>query len=241
MDFSLDHAERLQASAGTYWVYVNQTMQVTPPYNSTIYTSLTILPGVIPFYWRAGITLLVEKVILNFVSINFHRKALAERLAEKKGGLGNRRRKKVVKSVTIHQVGEAIGQVALEHSQLHRRGEYGSLDSARKLAKNLFISLSDAHPPRDDLIVQGQACFVNVVETWLSTPLVVNFQISNHTSEQLRILYVQLLWFSISSDRIGSIPHLRCSARTVTVTSLRRRCERLPRQYIRNEKLLSLA
>ena len=160
---------------------------------------------------------------------------------KEKRGLGNRRRKKVVSSVIIHQVGEAIGKVALKDSRLHRRGEYGSFDSARKLAKNLFMSLSGAHPPRDDLIVQGQACFVNVVETWLLTPLVVNFQISNRTSEQLRILYVQPLWFWTSSDRIGSIPHLRCSARTVTVTSLRRRCERLSREYIRNKKLLSLA
>jgi len=157
--------------------------------------------------------ILVEKVFLNFVSINFHRKALAERLAEnkiglealdrlsnvqpasnksawkKKGhhqsssndllqkghrngqgsgsssgsvtlenrkrGLGLRRRKKAVTSVIIDQVGEAIGQVALKDSRLHRRGEYGSLDSARKLAKKLFMSLSDVHPPRDYLIVEG--------------------------------------------------------------------------------------
>ena len=169
---------------------------------------------------------LVEKVFLNFVSINFHRKALAERLAEnklglealdrlsnvqpasnkpawkKKGhhqpssadllhkghrngqgsssssgsmtseskakerrGLGLRRRKKAVTSVIIDQVGEAIGQVALKDSRLHRRGEYGSLDSARKLAKKLFMSLSDVHPPRDYLIVEGQTSFENVMGT----------------------------------------------------------------------------
>ena len=201
--------------------------------------------------------LLVEKVFLNFVSINFHRKALAERLAEnklglqaldrlsnvqpasnksawrkkghrqnssadllhkghknghgsgsssgamtpenngkkEKGGLGNRRRKKAVTSVIIDQVGEAIGQVALKDSRLHRRGEYGSLDSARKLAKKLFMSLSDVHPPRDYLIVQGQARFANVVKAWLLTPLVIDFQISSRTSEQLQTLYVQPLWF----------------------------------------------
>jgi hypothetical protein len=156
--------------------------------------------------------ILVEKIFLNFVSINFHRKALAERLAEnklglealdrlsnvqpassksaskKKGhrhqssadllhkghknghgsgsttpenngrekrGLGPRRRKKAVTSVIIDQVGGAIGQVALKDSRLHRRGEYGSLDSARKLAKKLFMSLSDVYPPRDYLIVEG--------------------------------------------------------------------------------------
>jgi hypothetical protein len=184
--------------------------------------------------FAAGMILLVEKVFLNFVSINFHRKALAERLAEnkiglqaldrlsnvqpasnkaawkKKGhrqtssadllnrshgngqgsgsssgsmtpenkrregkrGLGLRRRKnKAVTSVIIDQVGEAIGQVALKDSRLHRRGEYGSLDSARKLAKKLFMSLSDVHPPRDYLIVEGQT-FDNVVEV-----LVVDFVI----------------------------------------------------------------
>lgn len=176
--------------------------------------------------------LLLEKVFLNFVSINFHRKALAERLAEnklglqaldrlsnvqpasnkstwrkkghrqsssadllhkghkngqgsgsssgamtpenngkKKGGLDPRRRKKAVTSVIIDHVGEAIGQVALKDSRLHRRGEYGSLDSARKLAKKLFLSLSDVHPPRDYLIVEGRARFTNVVDTRLLTPV----------------------------------------------------------------------
>lgn len=158
--------------------------------------------------------ILVEKVFLNFVAINFHRKALAERLVENKAGLqaldrlsnvhptsnksawkkkghrqqsssdllhkghkngqgsasssgsmipekkekrglGFRRKKKAVTSVIIDQVGEAIGQVALKDSRLHRRGEYGSLDSARKLAKKLFMTLSDVYPPRDYLIVEG--------------------------------------------------------------------------------------
>lgn len=169
--------------------------------------------------------LLLEKVFLNFVSINFHRKALAERLTEnklglraldrlsniqpasnkstwrkkghrqsssadllhkghknghghgsgsgsgaatpenngKKGGPGLRRRKKAVTTVIIDHVGEAIGQVALKDSRLYRRGEYGSLDSARKLAKKLFMTLSDVHPPRDYLIVEGRARFVNVI------------------------------------------------------------------------------
>lgn len=170
--------------------------------------------------------IIVEKVFLNFVAINFHRKALAERLAEnklglealdrlsnvqpasnksawkKKGhrqsssdllkghkngqgsgfssgsitpeskgkeerrGLGLRRRKKAVTSVIIDQVGEAIGQVALKDSRLHRRGDYGSLDSARKLAKKLFMSLSDVHPPRDYLIVEGQPAFESAMEAF---------------------------------------------------------------------------
>jgi len=187
--------------------------------------------------------ILVEKVFLNFVSINFHRKALAERLAEnklglealdrlsnvqpasnksawkKKGhrqsssadllhkghrngqgsgsssgsmtpedkakerrGLGLRRRKKAVTSVIIDQVGDAIGQVALKDSRLHRRGEYGSLDSARKLAKKLFMSLSDVHPPRDYLIVEGQNSPENFVEA-----LVVDFMVPH--SSRLRTIF----------------------------------------------------
>lgn len=89
---------------------------------------------------------------------------------EEKRGFGIRRRKKAVTSVIIDQVGEAIGQVALKDSWLHRRGEYGSLDSARKLAKKLFMSLSDVHPPRDYLIVEGQTVFENATEA-----LVVDF------------------------------------------------------------------
>ena len=173
-------------------------------------------------------TLLIEKILLNFVSINFHRKALAERLTENKlglqaldrlsnvhpasnksawkkrghrqsssadilqkghkngqgsarsesmspeknakerRGLNLRRRKKPVTAVIIDQVGEAIGQVALKDSRFNRKGEYGSLDSARKLAKKLFMSLSDVHPPRDYLIVEGQPSFVDAVETLVS-------------------------------------------------------------------------
>ena len=185
--------------------------------------------------------ILVEKVFLNFVSINFHRKALAERLAEnkiglealdrlsnvhpasnksawkkkgsssgdllhrghkngqgsgsssgsmspengkreKRGPLGLRRRKKAVTSVIIDQVGEAIGQVALKDSRLHRRGEYGSLDSARKLAKKLFMSLSDVYPPRDHLIVEGQTLFANVLGA-----LVVDFMVF-HSSRLRTVL-----------------------------------------------------
>jgi len=177
--------------------------------------------------------LLIEKVFLNFVSINFHRKALAERLTEnklglqaldrlsnvhptsnkspwkkrghrqsasadvlqkghkngqgsarsestspenakEKRGLNLRRRKKPVTAVIIDQVGEAIGQVALKDSRFHRQGEYGSLASARKLAKKLFVSLSDVHPPRDYLIVEGQTSFVDAVGTMVSDIVILH-------------------------------------------------------------------
>jgi len=91
-----------------------------------------------------------------------------EKNAKERRGLNLRRRKKPVTAVIIDQVGEAIGQVALKDSRFNRKGEYGSLDSARKLAKKLFMSLSDVHPPRDYLIVEGQPSFVDAVETLVS-------------------------------------------------------------------------
>ncbi|KDQ61658.1 hypothetical protein JAAARDRAFT_31123 [Jaapia argillacea MUCL 33604] len=51
---------------GSYWIIVNRVMQAL---------------------FAAGILLLLEKVFLRFVAINFHQKALAERLAENRLGL----------------------------------------------------------------------------------------------------------------------------------------------------------
>ena len=51
---------------GTYWVIVNRVMQAL---------------------FTAGIIFLVEKLFLQFVAINFHEKALADRLAENRLGL----------------------------------------------------------------------------------------------------------------------------------------------------------
>jgi len=51
---------------GSYWIYVNRVMQAL---------------------FSAGLIILAEKVFLRFVAINFHQKALAERLAENRLGL----------------------------------------------------------------------------------------------------------------------------------------------------------
>ena len=230
---SLSVVRSIYKPPGSYWVYVNRTMQVTCPSTELAATTATYSsPAGAAFtlqaLFSAGMIILVEKVFLNFVSINFHRKALAERLAEnkiglaaldrlsnvqptsnksswkkkghrqsssadilqkghkngqgsgnssgsmtpenngKKGGLNFRRGKKRVTSVIIDHVGEAIGQVALKDSRFHRNVEYGSLDSARKLAKKLFMSLSDVHPPRDYLIVEGEPPFASILKTPLS-------------------------------------------------------------------------
>ena len=193
---SLSVMRAIYKPPGSYWVYINRTMQVTSPFAKLVVTPTTYsrFDATLQALFAAGMILLAEKVFLNFVSINFHRKALAERLAEnkiglqaldklsnvqptsskspwkKKGhrqtpsadllhkgdksgqssrpssrsttpenggrkekrGLNLRRKKKAVTSVIIDHVGEAIGQVALKDSRLHRRGEYGSLDSDRK-------------------------------------------------------------------------------------------------------------
>lgn len=192
--------------------------------------------------FSGAILLLAEKVFLRYVAINFHRKALADRLAENRLGLealdrlsnaqpspsnkrnpygpnkrghksfgsldmlgfggrhhhdgsaqpgssngsptnekqqGNghrsqpsvdtnyskklkvsnaerrKRRKNAVATVLVDGLGGAIGQVTLKDSKLHKAGEFGSLASAGKLARKLFSTLSDVHPPRSHLIVDG--------------------------------------------------------------------------------------
>jgi hypothetical protein len=63
-----------------------------------------------------------------------------------------RHRRKAMTSVILDQLGDAIGAVALKNSKFNQ--ELGSLHSARKLARKLFATLSDVHPPRN-LIVSG--------------------------------------------------------------------------------------
>ncbi|KAI0741441.1 Mechanosensitive ion channel-domain-containing protein [Daedaleopsis nitida] len=164
----------------SYWVIVNRVMQAL---------------------FSAGCLLLVEKCFLRYVAINFHRKALAERIVEnqlglraldrlsnahpapkkspyanKKGhrsggssadGLGGekstsssgfspeskrdtkrakRQRRNVVAAVIVDQLGGALEQVTQD--------QFGSLASASKLARKLFSTLSDVHPPRKYLIVE---------------------------------------------------------------------------------------
>jgi len=181
--------------------------------------------------FAAGLIVLVEKLFLHFVAINFHQKALADRLAENRLGLKaldrlsnaqpaphkqqagrkghkspgqsnntsvdlshlqrrqqdthdhvdslstaeravdhtriyteaskkpskfaqRQKRKKAMASVIVDHVGGTIGQVALKNSNFNREGD-SSLYSARRLAKKLFQTLSDVHPPRSHLIVTG--------------------------------------------------------------------------------------
>lgn len=89
---------------------------------------------------------------------------LETRKAAKAGKGGNKRssratgrqtRKKAMAAVIVDQLGAAVGQVALKNSKFNRDGDFGSLDSARKLARKLFLTLSDVMPPRSHLIVEG--------------------------------------------------------------------------------------
>ncbi|KAK7686457.1 hypothetical protein QCA50_010681 [Cerrena zonata] len=192
----------------------------------------TIVNRVIQALFSGGVLLLVEKVFLQYVAINFHRKALADRITENKLGLkaleylsnaqpapatkrhpyGNRkghkstgsfdmlgfgggrhhhngepssstsspigekgesptpinpgrnikmknaerrnRKKKLVTSVIVDGLGEAIGQVALKDSKFNRQIEIGGAHDAKRLARKLFSALSDVHPPRAHLVVE---------------------------------------------------------------------------------------
>ncbi|KIK60286.1 hypothetical protein GYMLUDRAFT_601421 [Collybiopsis luxurians FD-317 M1] len=174
---------------GNYWLIINRVMQAL---------------------FSLGILLLVEKLCLQAIAINFHQKALADRLAENRVGLRaldrlsnaqpaiastrkkahvrrghkspggsvelnhavdgtngspvkekpryhhsrsaeRKRRRKAMTSVIVDQVSGAIGQVALKNSRFNRDNDFGSLSSARRLARKLFSALGDK---RDFLVVE---------------------------------------------------------------------------------------
>ena len=172
--------------------------------------------------FTASVLVLAEKIFLRYVAINFHRKALADRLTENKLGLraldrlsnaqpapkrapyagrkghrsrgpsldmlgmaapghekhasagggsggsgggssgassptagkkearkqAKKQRKNVIAAVIVDQLGGALEQVTQD--------QYGSLASAGKLARKLFSALSDVHPPRNHLVVEGE-------------------------------------------------------------------------------------
>ncbi|KAH8110837.1 Mechanosensitive ion channel-domain-containing protein [Phellopilus nigrolimitatus] len=72
----------------------------------------------------------------------------------KQSAMGRKRRRKAVAAMIVDQLGDAIGQVALKDSKFNRGGEITGLHSARRLARQLFASLSNVHPARDYLIVE---------------------------------------------------------------------------------------
>ncbi|KAF8825944.1 hypothetical protein HHX47_DHR6000586 [Lentinula edodes] len=184
---SLSVLRSVYEPSGHYWVIVNRVMQAL---------------------FSFGILLLAEKLCLQFIAINFHQKALADRLSENRLGLRaldrlsnaqpvipgrkkahakrghkslggsvdlnhamnnengsparekhhrnsrsaeRKRRRKAMASIIVDQVSGAIGQVALKNSKFNRENEFGSLSSARRLARKLFSALGDK---RDFLIVE---------------------------------------------------------------------------------------
>ncbi|KAL5513321.1 hypothetical protein ACEPAH_3720 [Sanghuangporus vaninii] len=72
----------------------------------------------------------------------------------KRTQMGRKRRRKAVGAMIVDQLGDAIGQVALKDSKFNRANELTGLHSAKKLAKQLFSTLSNVHPPRKYLIVE---------------------------------------------------------------------------------------
>ncbi|KAF5388714.1 hypothetical protein D9757_004867 [Collybiopsis confluens] len=169
---------------GNYWVTINRVMQAL---------------------FSLGILLLVEKLCLQAIAINFHQKALADRLTENRLSLRaldrlsnaqptlitarrkahirrghksaggsvelnqavdgvptkekhhhgrsseRKRRRKAMTTVIVDQVSGVIGQVALKNSRFNRDNEFGSLASARRLARKLFSALGNK---RDFLVVE---------------------------------------------------------------------------------------
>lgn len=69
---------------GSYWYIINRVMQVRP-YGSTLLALADMC--IYQALFASGVILLVEKLFLHFVAINFHEKALADRLAENRLGL----------------------------------------------------------------------------------------------------------------------------------------------------------
>ncbi|KAL5492554.1 hypothetical protein ACEPAI_4001 [Sanghuangporus weigelae] len=72
----------------------------------------------------------------------------------KRTRMGRKRRRKAVGAMIVDQLGDAIGQVALKDSKFNRASELTGLHSAKKLARQLFSTLSNVHPPRKYLIVE---------------------------------------------------------------------------------------
>ncbi|CAE6403951.1 unnamed protein product [Rhizoctonia solani] len=74
--------------------------------------------------------------------------ALKTPLSEK--AKAKKKRKKAVASV----LGDAVAAVALKDSKFNKRGEIGSLHSARRLARDLFENLGSVDPERKELTVE---------------------------------------------------------------------------------------
>jgi hypothetical protein len=65
-----------------------------------------------------------------------------------------KKRKKAMASL----LGDAVAAVALKDSKFNKRGEIGSLHSARRLARSLFENLGNVDPGRKELAVEGKLC-----------------------------------------------------------------------------------
>ena len=70
------------------------------------------------------------------------------------------RAKKKRKKAVAQMLGGAVAAVALKDSKFNKRGEIGSLHSARRLARDLFENLRNVDPERSELTVEGTLGFV---------------------------------------------------------------------------------
>ncbi|KAG8985641.1 hypothetical protein FRB90_004562, partial [Tulasnella sp. 427] len=122
--------------------------------------SATNSAQVSPYPSRPGTPELKVKGGANKKEYEVTKEASADGTKFEADGTTKVKRKKKSKAVTdvlvdqLVDLKDAIGQVALKDSKFNKQGEIGSLYSARRLAKQLFSTLSDVYPPRSHLLVE---------------------------------------------------------------------------------------
>lgn len=89
----------------------------------------------------------------------------AERTSKQATRERKRKQRKAIAATIVDQLGGVIGQVALKDSKFNKNGEVSGLHSAKKLARQLFSTLSNVHPPRSHLIVEGDCPRLSTVHS----------------------------------------------------------------------------
>lgn len=118
-----------------------------------------------------------------------------------------KKRKKAVAAI----LGDAVAAVALKDSKFNKRGEIGSLHSARRLARDLFENLGSIDPERKELTVEGM---LQSDKLWT----VLRF-------------YGQIFTRFSRRKRMPAL-HLACLTRTEMAISLRRKCAKPCSEFI---------
>ncbi|KAG6336681.1 hypothetical protein ID866_2388 [Astraeus odoratus] len=128
---------------GSYWDIINRVMQV--PLNQALFTT--------------GVILFVEKLFLRFVAINFHQRALADRLAENRLGLKALDRlsnapaapvpKKTPYGKKAHKSATSSFGTSLDLSNLTGRAQHKHEDENTASTDHLSAEKRHGHPPSE--------------------------------------------------------------------------------------------